>query len=182
MGGKSTLMRQVCLAALLAQVGAWVPAEGLELCPADAVFVRQGARDRILLGQSTFLVELSETSAALHRCVCVCVCVCVCADGWRGGGGSGRRGRAGPPRGRPRGVGLRPSPEPGTSGSAVPSAAAWAQARQPPVCRALTAAAAVLPNFRVSPAANHLPRPRLPPPPPPPHTVQGHPLLPGHPG
>ncbi|KAL4857543.1 DNA mismatch repair protein 6 [Chlorella vulgaris] len=67
MGGKSTLMRQVCLAALMAQVGAWVPAESLELSPTDAVFVRMGARDRIMLGQSTFFVELSETSAALHR-------------------------------------------------------------------------------------------------------------------
>jgi hypothetical protein len=48
-------------------VGAFVPAESLELSPADAVFVRMGARDRIMLGQSTFFVELSETSAALHR-------------------------------------------------------------------------------------------------------------------
>eukprot|EP00887_Chlorella_sp_A99_P007330 scaffold2.g7330.t1 len=67
MGGKSTLMRQVCLAALMAQVGACVPAESLELTPVDAVFVRMGARDRIMLGQSTFFVELSETSAALNR-------------------------------------------------------------------------------------------------------------------
>lgn len=65
MGGKSTLMRQVCLAAVLAQVGAWVPAERLALTPADAVYVRMGARDRILLGQSTFFVEMAETSAAL---------------------------------------------------------------------------------------------------------------------
>jgi DNA mismatch repair protein MSH6 len=67
MGGKSTLMRQVCLAALAAQVGAWVPATSLALTPADAVFVRMGARDRILLGQSTFMVELSEAAAALAR-------------------------------------------------------------------------------------------------------------------
>lgn len=65
MGGKSTLMRQVCLAAVAAQVGAWVPARSLTLTPADAVFVRMGARDRIMLGQSTFFVELSETAAAL---------------------------------------------------------------------------------------------------------------------
>jgi DNA mismatch repair protein MSH6 len=65
MGGKSTLMRQVCLAAVAAQVGAWVPAQSLELTPTDAVFVRMGARDRIMLGQSTFFVELSETAAAL---------------------------------------------------------------------------------------------------------------------
>jgi DNA mismatch repair protein MSH6 len=67
MGGKSTLMRQVCLAAVAAQVGAWLPAEEAELTPADAVFVRMGARDRIMLGQSTFFVELSETAAALNR-------------------------------------------------------------------------------------------------------------------
>lgn len=44
-----------------------MPAEALELTPVDATFVRMGARDRIMLGQSTFYVELSETSAALHR-------------------------------------------------------------------------------------------------------------------
>ena len=58
---------QVCLAALMAQAGAWVPAASLELTPVDAVFVRMGARDAILLGQSTFFVELSETAAALNR-------------------------------------------------------------------------------------------------------------------
>jgi DNA mismatch repair protein MSH6 len=67
MGGKSTLMRQVCLATVAAQVGAWVPARMLELTPADAVFVRMGARDKIVVGQSTFFVELSETAAALSR-------------------------------------------------------------------------------------------------------------------
>ena len=67
MGGKSTLMRQVCLATLCAQVGAWVPAEYLQIVPVDALFVRMGARDRILSGQSTFFVEMSETAAALSR-------------------------------------------------------------------------------------------------------------------
>ncbi|EIE20176.1 hypothetical protein COCSUDRAFT_18682, partial [Coccomyxa subellipsoidea C-169] len=67
MGGKSTLLRQVCLAALMAQVGAWVPAVSLELTPVDAIFVRMGARDAIMTGQSTFLVELIETAAALNR-------------------------------------------------------------------------------------------------------------------
>jgi len=42
MGGKSTLLRQTCLAALLAHVGAWVPAEALRLSPVDALFVRMG--------------------------------------------------------------------------------------------------------------------------------------------
>lgn len=54
---------------LLTQVGAFVPADSLELTAVDAVFVRMGARDRIMLGQSTFFVELSETSAALNRWV-----------------------------------------------------------------------------------------------------------------
>lgn len=58
---------QVCLAAVLAQVGAWVPAAALTLSPADAIFVRMGARDHILTGQSTFFVELSETGAMLQR-------------------------------------------------------------------------------------------------------------------
>jgi DNA mismatch repair ATPase MutS len=65
MGGKSTLLRQVCLAAVLAQCGAWVPARALSLTPADAVHVRMGARDHILAGQSTFFVELAETAAML---------------------------------------------------------------------------------------------------------------------
>lgn len=49
------------------QVGAWVPAAALELSPVDAVYVRMGARDNIIAGQSTFFVELSETAAALRR-------------------------------------------------------------------------------------------------------------------
>ena len=51
LAGKSTMLRQVCLAALLAQAGAWVPAESLELTPVDAIFVRMGARDAIMSGQ-----------------------------------------------------------------------------------------------------------------------------------
>ncbi|KAL2641782.1 hypothetical protein R1flu_009369 [Riccia fluitans] len=66
MGGKSTLIRQVCLAVILAQVGAHVPAEHFELTPVDKMFVRMGARDHIMTGQSTFLVEMSETAAMLR--------------------------------------------------------------------------------------------------------------------
>ncbi len=66
MGGKSTLLRQACLAAVLAQVGAWVPASSFRLSPADAVFVRMGARDHIMAGESTFFVELSETASMLQ--------------------------------------------------------------------------------------------------------------------
>ncbi|KAL0028206.1 hypothetical protein WJX79_001719 [Trebouxia sp. C0005] len=67
MGGKSTLLRQVCLAALMAQVGAWVPADSLTLTPVDAIFVRMGAKDDVMSGQSTFFVELAETAAALNK-------------------------------------------------------------------------------------------------------------------
>lgn len=65
MGGKSTLLRQVCLAVILAQVGADVPSESFELSPVDRIFVRMGARDNIMAGQSTFLTELSETATML---------------------------------------------------------------------------------------------------------------------
>ncbi|WIA28905.1 hypothetical protein OEZ86_011429 [Tetradesmus obliquus] len=67
MGGKSTLLRQVCLAAVLAQVGAMVPARSLELTPMDGCYVRMGARDAILAGQSTFFIEMAETAAMLGR-------------------------------------------------------------------------------------------------------------------
>ncbi|XP_062143527.1 DNA mismatch repair protein MSH6 [Alnus glutinosa] len=65
MGGKSTLLRQVCLAVILAQVGADVPAESFELSSVDRIFVRMGAKDHIMAGQSTFLTELSETALML---------------------------------------------------------------------------------------------------------------------
>ncbi|GBG86212.1 hypothetical protein CBR_g41117 [Chara braunii] len=67
MGGKSTLLRQVCLAVIMAQIGADVPAVEFGLSPTDRIFVRMGARDHIMSGQSTFLVELSETAGML-RC------------------------------------------------------------------------------------------------------------------
>ena len=66
MGGKSTLLRQTCLIAILAQIGCFVPAEECSLTPFDRIFTRLGASDRILLGQSTFFVELAETAAALR--------------------------------------------------------------------------------------------------------------------
>ncbi|XVF32881.1 hypothetical protein REPUB_Repub17cG0121200 [Reevesia pubescens] len=65
MGGKSTLLRQVCLAVILAQVGADVPAEHFKLSPVDRIFVRMGGKDHIMAGQSTFLTELSETALML---------------------------------------------------------------------------------------------------------------------
>jgi hypothetical protein len=57
--GKSTLLRQTCLIAIMAQIGSFVPAEECELTPVDRIFTRLGASDRILLGQSTFFVEVS---------------------------------------------------------------------------------------------------------------------------
>lgn len=66
MGGKSTLLRQTCLITILAQIGCFVPAEKCSLTPIDRIFTRLGASDRILLGQSTFFVELAETAAALR--------------------------------------------------------------------------------------------------------------------
>lgn len=66
MGGKSTLLRQTCLIAILAQIGCYVPAAECSLTPIDRIYTRLGASDRILLGQSTFFVELAETAAALR--------------------------------------------------------------------------------------------------------------------
>ncbi|XP_054841722.1 DNA mismatch repair protein Msh6 isoform X2 [Eublepharis macularius] len=67
MGGKSTLMRQAGLLVIMAQVGFFVPAESCRITPVDRVFTRLGASDRILSGESTFFVELSETSSILQH-------------------------------------------------------------------------------------------------------------------
>ncbi|XP_051639646.1 DNA mismatch repair protein Msh6 [Manacus candei] len=67
MGGKSTLMRQAGLLAIMAQLGCYVPAEACRLTPIDRVFTRLGASDRIMSGESTFFVELSETSSILQH-------------------------------------------------------------------------------------------------------------------
>ncbi|KAM4784545.1 DNA mismatch repair protein Msh6 [Cyanocitta cristata] len=67
MGGKSTLMRQAGLLAVMAQLGCYVPAEACRLTPIDRVFTRLGASDRIMAGESTFFVELSETSSILQH-------------------------------------------------------------------------------------------------------------------
>ncbi|KAK2166249.1 hypothetical protein LSH36_40g05016 [Paralvinella palmiformis] len=67
MGGKSTLMRQVGIIAVMAQLGCYVPAEKCILTPVDRVFTRLGATDRIMAGESTFFVELSETSSILRH-------------------------------------------------------------------------------------------------------------------
>jgi DNA mismatch repair protein MutS len=66
MAGKSTILRQVGLSAILAQAGAFVPAAQATLGIVDRVFTRVGASDSLGLGQSTFMVEMSETSAILN--------------------------------------------------------------------------------------------------------------------
>ncbi|KAF7387459.1 hypothetical protein HZH68_013136 [Vespula germanica] len=67
MGGKSTLMRQVGLLTIMAQIGCHVPASSCHLTLVDRIFTRLGANDDILAGQSTFLVELAETAAILKH-------------------------------------------------------------------------------------------------------------------
>ena len=66
MAGKSTLLRQVGLCVLLAQIGAFVPARRAVIGAVDRLFTRVGASDNLVRGQSTFMVEMSETSAILH--------------------------------------------------------------------------------------------------------------------
>ncbi len=65
MGGKSTLLRQTALAAILAQIGCYVPAQECEMTLIDRIFTRIGASDRILEGKSTFYVEMEETKNVL---------------------------------------------------------------------------------------------------------------------
>ncbi|KAJ2800814.1 DNA mismatch repair protein msh6 [Coemansia guatemalensis] len=67
MGGKSTLLRQVCLGVLLAQLGCYVPAEAATITPVDRLFTRIGARDNMLAGRSTFMVEMAETATILRH-------------------------------------------------------------------------------------------------------------------
>src|SRR6185503_275995 len=66
MAGKSTILRQAGLAVLLAQIGAFVPADSAKIGVTDRIFTRVGASDNLGRGQSTFMVEMSETSAILH--------------------------------------------------------------------------------------------------------------------
>ena len=67
MGGKSTFMRQVALIALLAAIGSFVPARACRLGPMDAIHTRIGAADDLANAQSTFMVEMTEAAAILHR-------------------------------------------------------------------------------------------------------------------
>jgi len=67
MAGKSALLRQTALIVLMAQVGSYVPAASAELGYCDKIFTRVGASDNISRGESTFMVEMLETSMILHN-------------------------------------------------------------------------------------------------------------------
>ncbi len=67
MAGKSTYIRQVALLTLLAQVGSFVPAEGMKFSIVDRIFARVGSSDEIIRGQSTFMVEMTEAANILHN-------------------------------------------------------------------------------------------------------------------
>jgi DNA mismatch repair protein MutS len=67
MAGKSTYLRQVALICLLAQMGSFVPAAEARLGVLDRIFTRVGASDDLATGQSTFMVEMTETANILHH-------------------------------------------------------------------------------------------------------------------
>ena len=67
MAGKSALLRQTALIVLLAQIGCFVPAEAAKIGLVDKIFTRVGASDNISLGESTFMVEMTEASNILNN-------------------------------------------------------------------------------------------------------------------
>ena len=66
MAGKSTYIRQAALLTLMAQMGSFVPARRATIGVADRIFARVGASDELSRGQSTFMVEMTETARILN--------------------------------------------------------------------------------------------------------------------
>jgi DNA mismatch repair protein MutS len=66
MGGKSTFLKQNALIAIMAQIGSFVPAESCRIGIADRIFSRVGAADDLARGQSTFMVEMTETASIMN--------------------------------------------------------------------------------------------------------------------
>ncbi|MDD2376104.1 MAG: DNA mismatch repair protein MutS [Clostridia bacterium] len=67
MAGKSTYMRQVALISYMSQIGSFVPAKEVSICIVDRIFTRVGASDDLSMGESTFMVEMSELSNILKN-------------------------------------------------------------------------------------------------------------------
>jgi DNA mismatch repair protein MutS len=67
MAGKSTILRQVALLVIMAQMGGFVPAAEADISVTDRIFTRVGALDNLSAGQSTFMVEMEETANILHH-------------------------------------------------------------------------------------------------------------------
>ena len=67
MGGKSTLLRQVCITTIIAQMGCFVPAKKCVMTIVDRIFTRIGAIDKLLEGKSTFFIEMEETKTILEN-------------------------------------------------------------------------------------------------------------------
>ena len=67
MGGKSTLLRQVCIATIIAQIGCYVPAKYCEMTIVDRIFTRIGASDKLIEGKSTFYIEMEETKNIIEN-------------------------------------------------------------------------------------------------------------------
>eukprot|EP00850_Spirogloea_muscicola_P003254 SM000013S26423 [mRNA] locus=s13:336904:342893:+ [translate_table: standard] len=67
MGGKSTLLRATCVAVIMAQLGCYVPAARCTMSVVDTIFTRLGASDRIMSGESTFMVECNEAASVLRH-------------------------------------------------------------------------------------------------------------------